>query len=58
MQENRVYKRATGLIVFTGALCVPSYAATDFPTAVEATHPVAYYRLDAPTGKSLAGAST
>jgi len=37
---------------------VTAHAQDAFANAVIATHPVAYYRLDATTGKSLAGAST
>jgi hypothetical protein len=33
-------------------------AGVDFVGAVEATHPLAYYRLDAPTGKSVVGPTT
>jgi Concanavalin A-like lectin/glucanases superfamily len=37
---------------------VPPGAAQDFVTAVVATHPVAFYRLESPTGKSQVGATT
>jgi Concanavalin A-like lectin/glucanases superfamily len=44
---------------FTASICLPAQATEPaFPAAVEATHPIAYYRLDATTGKSLAGTST
>ncbi|MGD0734237.1 MAG: LamG domain-containing protein [Terracidiphilus sp.] len=33
-------------------------AQTSFPTAVESTQPLAFYRLDSTSGKSLAGATT
>ena len=33
-------------------------AQTSFPTAVESTHPLAFYRLDSTSGQSLVGATT
>jgi len=38
--------------------CVAIHAQADFATTVVASHPIAYYRLDAPTGKSQTGIST
>lgn len=38
--------------------CVAIHAQSDFVTAVTSTHPIAYYRLDAATGKSQVGTST
>jgi hypothetical protein len=45
-------------IAAAGLICVGLHAAeVDFVTAVTSTRPVAYYRLDATGGKSLAGAT-
>jgi hypothetical protein len=44
--------------VVVGVLNAHAYAAVDFVGSVQATHPVAYYRLDAPMGKSLVGLTT
>ncbi len=38
--------------------CIPLHAQDDFVSAVLSTKPIAYYALDAPSGKSLAGATT
>ena len=38
-----------------GLQVLPTHAQTDFVTAVTATHPIAYYRLDNITGKSQVG---
>jgi hypothetical protein len=48
------------LAAIAGLLCIlPAHAAqSDFVTAVTATHPIAYYRLDATSGKSQVGATT
>lgn len=35
-----------------------AFAQSDFPTTVTSTHPLAFYALDATTGKSLVGATT
>jgi Concanavalin A-like lectin/glucanases superfamily len=38
--------------------CAAASAQDDFAAAVTATHPLAYFRLDAATGKSMVGAAT
>jgi len=38
--------------------CAAIHAQSDFVTAVTASHPIAYFRLDAATGKSQVGAAT
>lgn len=38
--------------------CVAIHAQADFVTAVTSTHPIAYYRLDGTSGKSLVGTTT
>jgi hypothetical protein len=38
--------------------CAAIHAQSDFVTAVTASHPIAYYRLDAATGKSQVGTTT
>jgi Concanavalin A-like lectin/glucanases superfamily len=48
---------ALAFIASTHTLCLHA-AQSDFAAAVVATHPVAYYRLDATTGKSQAGTTT
>jgi len=61
MSIHRSWSRvaASAIVAFAALICAPVYAAEgDFVTAVVATHPVAYYRLNAPTGKSQAGLTT
>ena len=52
-----IHLASVGLLA---AACAPNLAAqqADFAAAVLATHPIAYYALDTPSGKSLAGVST
>jgi hypothetical protein len=61
MRVDRGWGRRAALVVAGIGMCswVPAQAAeTAFVTAVEATHPIAFYRLDAPAGKSLVGTTT
>ncbi len=55
-------KRLFCILIFTSGFGVEvgsqAAAQTDFPTAVEATKPVAYFRLDAASGKSEVGSAT
>lgn len=48
----------TALAALALIAAIPAQAQDGFSTAVLATHPAAYYRLDAPSGKSLAGTTT
>jgi hypothetical protein len=50
--------RAALVVAVTALECTAVHAQTDFVTAVTATHPIAYYRLDNMSGKSLIGATT
>ena len=53
-----VYRHRVGLLA-AGWLCLAAYAADpDFVSAVEATHPLTFYRLDGPSGKSEVGSTT
>jgi hypothetical protein len=56
----RYWSRLTALALaaFAGLPGLARAATTDFVTAVTSTHPIAYYRLDATSGKSEVGAST
>jgi hypothetical protein len=47
---------ALALLATAGSLAVQ--AQTDFPTTVANTHPLAFYRLDSTSGKSLVGSTT
>ncbi len=59
MLAHRPWIYAAFVAVLAG-VCVPDIHAVqaDFFAAVNATHPIAYYALDATSGKSLAGVST
>jgi len=41
-----------------GLSCAAIHAQSDFVTAITASHPIAYYRLDNTTGKSVVGTTT
>jgi len=45
-------------LLFSSIAVATCAAQDDFPTTVAASHPLAYYRLDAPAGKSQVGATT
>jgi len=51
---------AVSVVAVSGLVLVgrAGAASVDFVGAVQATHPLAYYRLDAPTGKSVVGMTT
>jgi hypothetical protein len=54
-----IYVSTAALTVIAGVHAPSLYAAqADFAAAVVATHPVAYYRLDTPSGKSQVGSTT
>jgi hypothetical protein len=57
--HRRVFRAALFAIAVAIALeCAAIHAQTDFVTAVTSTHPIAYYRLDSISGKSLVGTTT
>jgi Concanavalin A-like lectin/glucanases superfamily len=61
MSMNRVWSRVAACVaaVVASLICVPSHAAgVDFVSMVVSTRPVAYYRLDATSGKSQVGLTT
>jgi hypothetical protein len=45
-------------LVLASLNCAPLQAQADFVTAVTSTHPLAYYRLDGPSGRSQVGTTT
>jgi hypothetical protein len=52
-------RAAIAALVLAASLnCVAIHAQADFVTTVVASHPLAYYRLDAATGKSQTGTTT
>jgi len=58
IRERRIAIAAALAIAGANCAAVRGVAQTDFVTAVTATHPVAYYRLDAKSGKSVVGSTT
>jgi len=57
--RERIVVSTIAVAVLAGVHAPSLYAAqADFAAAVVATHPVAYYRLDAPSGKSQVGSTT
>jgi hypothetical protein len=54
--HSSMSRAAIAALVLAASLnCVAIHAQTDFVTTVVASHPIAYYRLDASTGKSQTG---
>jgi hypothetical protein len=60
MSFPRLVSRATVAVAVAVASlhCAALQAQADFVTAVTSTHPLAYYRLDGPSGKSQVGTTT
>ncbi|MGD0903286.1 MAG: LamG domain-containing protein [Terracidiphilus sp.] len=59
LMHSPMSRAAIAALVLAASLnCVAIHAQADFVTTVVSTHPIAYYRLDASSGKSQAGATT
>ncbi|MGB6687316.1 MAG: LamG domain-containing protein [Terracidiphilus sp.] len=61
MPKDRRCSRAAivAIVVSTGLTCAPLHAGqADLASAVDSTHPIAYYTLDSTSGKSEVGSTT
>ena len=59
LMHSPMSRAAIAALVLAASLnCAAIHAQADFVATVVSTHPIAYYRLDAASGKSQVGATT